>query len=254
MLRLLLVTLVTAFPFREQSLLNLPSLHHDNDYQYFGTSFIRDKDRECTETSSIDVVQRHTLASPTNVVVITKPQFQAQGESSDQELITLIGVSKEQVEYAVDAHCDFVITSFEEQDMVSEEVIPIKVTGPPKNRIDVVFMGDGYTTSERGKFIADVTRLAEEMWAGETFEAVLPLFNIWAVFRPSKDSGIGVGGNPKDTSFGLYRDGTELRGIYPSKASAARAACKATGQYACDFPSIIANDDFYGGLGGVSLS
>lgn len=29
-----------------------------------------------------------------------------------------------------------------------------------------------------------------------------------------------------------------------------RAACKWTGNYACDYPSVIGNDDYYGGLGG----
>jgi hypothetical protein len=72
--------------------------------------------------------------------------------------------------------------------------------------------------------------------------------NLWAVFVPSVDSGIGVGGRPKNTPFGLYRDGTELRGIYCSKPRAARAACRLTGAKACDFPSLIANDDYYGGL------
>lgn len=44
--------------------------------------------------------------------------------------------------------------------------------------------------------------------------------------------------------------GTELRGIYCGNEWAARRACKAIGQYACDFPSLIANDPYYGGLGG----
>ena len=124
------------------------------------------------------------------------------------------------------------------------------MNGPPENRIDVVFMGDGYTLDQRDAFVQDITRLTNDMWSSTTFAAVLPLFNIWAVFKPSKESGIGVGGTPKDTSFGLYRDGTELRGIYTSKPKAARAACKLTGPFACDYPSLIANDDFYGGLGG----
>ena len=59
-----------------------------------------------------------------------------------------------------------------------------------------------------------------------------------------------MGGVPKNTTFGLYRDGTELRGIYPSKPAQLRAICKLTGKFACDYPSVIANDDFYGGLGG----
>jgi len=86
------------------------------------------------------------------------------------------------------------------------------------------------------------------MFQDITFKSYLPLFNIWALYRPSAVSGIGSGGKPKDTSFGLYRDGTELRGIYCSKASVARAACTATGT--CDFPTLIGNDPYYGGLGG----
>ncbi|KAJ3290429.1 hypothetical protein HDU79_003237 [Rhizoclosmatium sp. JEL0117] len=88
------------------------------------------------------------------------------------------------------------------------------------------------------------------MWDAGAFEEVLPFFNVWAVFVESRESGIGVGGVAKDTVFGLYRDGTELRGVYPSKPEVARAVCKATGPNACDFPSLIANDPFYGGLGG----
>jgi hypothetical protein len=69
---------------------------------------------------------------------------------------------------------------------------------------------------------------------------------VWAVFTPSNEHGIGVNGTSKDTVYGLYRDGTELRGIYPSKPHNARKACKATGPFACDYPIIIGNDDFYG--------
>lgn len=114
----------------------------------------------------------------------------------------------------------------------------------------MVMMGDGYTDQEEAKFEQDMKRLVADMFASTTFASALPLFNIWGLFRPSKESGIGRGGRPKDTAFGLYRDGSELRGIYPSKAGAARSACRAMGASKCDYPSIIANDDYYGGLGG----
>ncbi|KAI0238441.1 hypothetical protein L0F63_006245 [Massospora cicadina] len=122
----------------------------------------------------------------------------------------------------------------------------------PENRIDVVFMGDGYASDERGKFIADINRLSAEMFEGETFQSWLPLINVWAVYIPSKESGIGVGGKPKDTPFGLYRDGTELRGIYTSKPKVAKSICEHLGSAICDFPSLIANDDFYGVSAGRS--
>ncbi|ORY07472.1 hypothetical protein K493DRAFT_149716, partial [Basidiobolus meristosporus CBS 931.73] len=130
------------------------------------------------------------------------------------------------------------------------ELIPINKSGDPANRIDVVFMGDGYQLSEKQRFVEDMQRLTHDMFTGNTFASYLPLFNIWGLFRPSVDSGIGVGGKPKNTPFGLYRDGTELRGIYPAKEDEARAACNALKPYQCDFPSLIGNDDYYGGLGG----
>lgn len=78
-------------------------------------------------------------------------------------------------------------------------------SGDPKNRIDIVFMGDGYTAAEEAKFFADMERLTTDMFTGDTFAQYLPLFNVWAVLQPSIESGIGVGGKPKNTAFGLYR-------------------------------------------------
>jgi len=40
-------------------------------------------------------------------------------------------------------------------------------------------------------------RLVADMFTDVTFASHLPLFNIWALFRASVDSGIGVGGRPK---------------------------------------------------------
>ncbi|KAJ3175666.1 hypothetical protein HDU87_005807 [Geranomyces variabilis] len=146
------------------------------------------------------------------------------------------------------------LTASEEEDLATGtaemDVINFIYNGAPANRIDIVLMGDGYTADDRMDFEADMNRLVADMWAGDTFKHILPLMNVWGIFAPGVDRGIGVGGKPKDTPFGLYRDGTELRGIYCSKPYAARKACKLTGPAACDYPSLIGNDDFYGGLGG----
>jgi hypothetical protein len=70
---------------------------------------------------------------------------------------------------------------------------------------------------------------------------------VHAVFRASQKSGIGRG-SPIDTAYGLYREGETLRAIFPSKQSAIRESCRqAPG---CDYPVVIANDPYYGGLGG----
>ncbi|CAL8080671.1 unnamed protein product [Orchesella dallaii] len=121
--------------------------------------------------------------------------------------------------------------------------------GDQRNRIDVVFMGDGYTASEREEFYEDMERLTTEMFQGVTFRSYLPVFNIWAIYVESEESGIGYDG-PKDTPFRLYREAGQLRGIYPGNSAYARQVCALTGASGCDYPSIIGNDDFYGGLGG----
>lgn len=46
--------------------------------------------------------------------------------------------------------------------------------------------------------------------------------------------------------YGLYRDGTQLRGVYYSKPEVATAACQSLGTQ-CDYPILLANDPYYGG-------
>lgn len=58
--------------------------------------------------------------------------------------------------------------------------------------------------------------------------------------------GIAIAIDVFSTHFGLYRDGTELRGVYTSKPETARQACLALGSK-CDYPIILGNDPLYGG-------
>lgn len=129
-----------------------------------------------------------------------------------------------------------------------DEVITIVDSGPSSNRIDLVFMGDGYTEQERDKFFDDIRRMVSDMFTGDTFASYLPLFNVHAVFRASRESGIGKNDRAKDTAYRLYRAGNTLRAIYPGDKSALRNSCsQAPG---CDYPIVIGNDPYYGGLGG----
>ena len=151
-----------------------------------------------------------------------------------------------------DHHVAPMDAQFADDANVNEEVRTIVSSGPSSNRIDLVFMGDGYTDAEREKFFTDINRLVNQMFVGRTFASYLPLFNVHAVFKPSHVSGIGHG-SAIDTAYGLYREGETLRAIFPSNTAAIRASCnKAPG---CDYPLVIANDPYYGGLGGeVAIS
>ncbi len=130
----------------------------------------------------------------------------------------------------------------------ADEVMTLVDSGPSDNRIDLVFMGDGYTQGEREKFIEDMKRLSRDMFEGETFSSYLPLFNVHAVYRVSRQSGIGKNSTPKDTAYGLYRVGNTLRAIFASNTVAAEQSCRSAP--GCDYGIIVGNDPYYGGLGG----
>ncbi|KAJ6648435.1 hypothetical protein Bhyg_03663 [Pseudolycoriella hygida] len=140
-------------------------------------------------------------------------------------------------------------STFKRHSRNGPEIEKIINGGHQDNRIDVVFMGDGYTADERDQFFDDIRRLTNDMFNGDTFRSYLPVFNIWAVYVESAESGIGYDG-AKDTAFRLYRSAGQLRGIYTGNATFARQICQLTGPNGCDYPSLIANDDYYGGLGG----
>ncbi|KZT53961.1 hypothetical protein CALCODRAFT_500513 [Calocera cornea HHB12733] len=131
------------------------------------------------------------------------------------------------------------------------EVRPLQTSGPSQNRVDLLFLSDGYTEDEKYKFFADAQALVDAIGVGEeeAFGSVRGLVNWWAGFLPSKESGVGTGGKARDTVFGLFRPGTELRGLYYAHPEVARAACTSLGTQ-CDYPILLGNSPFYGGLGG----
>lgn len=128
------------------------------------------------------------------------------------------------------------------------EVRTLVHQGPIKNRINLTIVGDGYTLKEKEKFFDDAQRITSDLFEQKTFSSYLPLFNVYAVFVPSKDSGI-TDLEEKDTALGLYRSPRgSKRAIFPGKTQAIYRALNLAP--ATDYPILLANDDYYGGLGG----
>lgn len=133
--------------------------------------------------------------------------------------------------------------------IANSEVREIVKQGPDNNRIILTILGDGYTMAEKEKYFSDVERIVSDLFREVTFKSYLPLFNIYAVFVPSRDSGISDL-STKDTAFDLYRSPRgSKRGVMPGNRSAIESALRLVDAYT-DYPIIIANDDYYGGLGG----
>jgi len=129
------------------------------------------------------------------------------------------------------------------------EVRQIINTGKDSNRITITILGDGYTESEKEKYFDDVNRMVTDMFKEITFKSYLPVFNIYAIFTPSEESGISDL-RSKRTAFDLYRSPRgSKRGIMPGDKPAIEKALNLIDANT-DYPIIIANDDYYGGLGG----
>ena len=82
-----------------------------------------------------------------------------------------------------------------------QTLTPIRESGPRANRINVVFVSEGYTAEELAtKFAADAQRTMEGMLATEPFNEYRNYFNFFAIAVASAQSG------SDQPSHGIYRD------------------------------------------------
>lgn len=130
------------------------------------------------------------------------------------------------------------------------DVLPIVEAGASDTKVDVVFIGDGYTAAQQEDFHADVRTKWKEMAAVEPYAQYEDLFNVWAVDAHSQDS--GVSGDPtsdvrKNTALNsaFFCDGIErLLCVDTNKVEA--YASKAADP---DLVIVLSNSTKYGGAG-----
>lgn len=130
------------------------------------------------------------------------------------------------------------------------DVTSIVDNGPVNSKLDIVFIGDGYTAGQQEAFHAAVRAKWAKMSAVEPYASYRNLFNVWAVDAVSRDS--GVSGDPaqgvkKDTALGsgFFCDGIE-RLLCVDTAKVEPYAAKAP---AADLVVVLANSAKYGGAG-----
>ncbi|WP_030775915.1 M64 family metallopeptidase [Streptomyces sp. NRRL S-920] len=130
------------------------------------------------------------------------------------------------------------------------DVVPIVQAGPTGSKLDVVFIGDGYTASQQEDFHADVRAKWAKVSAVEPYTSYKSLFNVWAVDAVSRQSGVSgdpTSGTVKDTALGsaFYCDGIErLLCVDTNKVES--YAKKAADP---DLVIVLANSTKYGGAG-----
>ncbi|HVR44218.1 MAG TPA: M64 family metallopeptidase [Thermoanaerobaculia bacterium] len=70
------------------------------------------------------------------------------------------------------------------------EVHTIFESGPVHAKVDLLFLGEGYTAAEADEFVADARRLAEALFAVEPFRSRRSDFNVRAIAPPAARSGV----------------------------------------------------------------
>ncbi len=127
----------------------------------------------------------------------------------------------------------------------------IMENGPSNEKVNFLFMGDGYTSSQMSQYISDVNNVVNEFFTQAPFNNISSSFNVYAVKVPSNVSGAAYSpSNLIDNYFGstFWYAGIE-RLLVATKSSTVYSVANAS------FPEydqifIIVNDTKYGGSGG----
>jgi len=131
----------------------------------------------------------------------------------------------------------------------------VAVTGDASQRLDLIFLSDGYTADQQVDFDADVDDVVDYLLQLDPYSRYAGFFNIWKTFTPSDRSGVhDLGPNPHDeTALGCYYGclSTE-RLICCDDEEVVHTASDALPDY--DGIMVLVNDTHYGGSGSSSYA
>ena len=129
------------------------------------------------------------------------------------------------------------------------DVADIQIYGDPRHKVDLTFLPEGYTASEKDKFIADAKRFTDALFECPPFDAHKEDFNVRAVMVASEDSGtdkpgLGIWKNTAMNS-NFYTFGTDRY----LTTSDMKPVADAVWDVPTDAIFILVNETTYGGGG-----
>lgn len=90
----------------------------------------------------------------------------------------------------------------------NNKIYPIQNNGNSADKVDLVFIAEGYTAAEQDKFVADAKRFTEALFAAPPFGDRRNDFNVWAVELVSEEGGTDISGK------GVFRNTALSSGYY----------------------------------------
>ncbi len=135
----------------------------------------------------------------------------------------------------------------------ANDTVRLLFNGDPATHVDLVFLAEGYSEGEKGKFTGDVERMCDALFSVSPFDSMRSSFNVTAVWTPSAESGTDLPGEHlyRNTRFSStfytfgsdrYLTTSDMRPVYDA------AACTPWDQLI-----VLVNSERYGGGGIYNL-
>jgi hypothetical protein len=125
----------------------------------------------------------------------------------------------------------------------------VQESGDPKQKVDLLILGEGYAKNEMERFHADAKRAADVLFEFEPFKSRRTDFNVWAIDLPAAQSGVS---RPRADEFRRTPISAQYN-IFDSERYALTYDNKALRDVASaapyEFVEILINEEQYGGGG-----
>ncbi|MEJ8571881.1 M64 family metallopeptidase [Microbaculum marinum] len=124
-------------------------------------------------------------------------------------------------------------------------------TGPSRNRIDVVILGDGYRAREMDKFEEDAEEFLDYMLMQQPFKTYRRYFNALRIETPSRQSGASRPDEPVDNVYGSRFGCFDIRRLLCADDDRVEeVVLDNLKRNQIDMVLVLVNDEEYGGSGG----
>lgn len=131
----------------------------------------------------------------------------------------------------------------------SFNAIEVVKSGSPQDKVDLVFIAEGYTQNEMDIFMGDVKRYTEYLFETEPYKSRRDDFNIWALQSVSKESGTDI---PQDSIWRSTVAGSTFYTFRLDRYLTAPDHTQIAGLVSnipCDAIYVLVNTNKYGGGG-----
>lgn len=129
------------------------------------------------------------------------------------------------------------------------KTISLHHSGEPANKVDLLFIAEGYTAEQMDKFRADAQRFVKYLFETEPYKSRKSDFNIWAVESVSSEAG------PDIPQQGIWKNTAAASNFYTFRldryltAPDHKKVSSIASESPCDAMYVIVNTDKYGGGG-----